>query len=79
MQNARMILNTGKVEPRPSSQVFMQPCRMLEDHKIILNIDGLDLNIIKIKPPMVMTKEDCTFFLQALDSCLAIATTPRKN
>lgn len=43
---------------------------MLKEHRIIIQVDGVKLNVIKIKPPLVITKEDCTHFVQALDSIL---------
>ena len=43
---------------------------MLLDHKIIVLADGIHGNIIKLKPPMVVTKEDCDAIVQAMDSVL---------
>lgn len=45
--------------------------RMLYEHKIIVHMDGIDANVMKIKPPLVITKEDCTQLVQALDSILS--------
>ena len=45
--------------------------RMLHEHKIIVHVDGVYANVFKIKPPLVVTKDDCTHILQALDSVLA--------
>ena len=44
--------------------------RMLLDHKIIVLADGIHGNVIKLKPPMVVTKEDCDGIIQAMDSML---------
>ena len=43
---------------------------MLLDHKIIVLADGIYGNVLKIKPPMVLTREDCDHFVQAVDSVL---------
>ena len=43
---------------------------MLLDHKIIVLADGIHGNVIKLKPPMVVTKEDCDGIVQAVDSVL---------
>ena len=47
--------------------------RMLHEHKIISHVDGMELNVIKIKPPLVFSKEDCTHFVQSLDSILSLS------
>lgn len=44
---------------------------MLHDHRIIVHVDGIKPNVLKIKPPLVVSKDDCTHILQALDSTLA--------
>ena len=45
-------------------------CRLLQEHKIIAHMDGIKPNVLKIKPPLVVTREDCTHIIQALDSTL---------
>lgn len=45
--------------------------RILDEHKIIVHVDGVTYNVIKIKPPLVVTKEDCIQFVEALDSVLS--------
>lgn len=49
-------------------------CRMLLDHKIIVLADGIHGNVIKYKPPMVVTKEDCDHIIQAMDAVLTKLT-----
>ena len=44
--------------------------RMLLDHRIVVNADGIYGNVLKIKPPIVLTREDCDQFIQAVDSVL---------
>ena len=45
-------------------------CSMLIDHQIIALADGMYDNVIKIKPPMVVTMEDCKSIVKALDEVL---------
>lgn len=44
--------------------------RLLQDHNVISQADGVHSNVIKIKPPMTFNKEDCSCFLKALDLVL---------
>lgn len=44
---------------------------MLLNHKIICLADGIHGNVIKYKPPMVLTKEDCDHIIRSTDSVLA--------
>ena len=53
--------------------------RMLCDHKVIIHVDGVKASVIKIKPPLVLTKEDCTYLLQALDSCFSTIQSRRPD
>jgi 4-aminobutyrate aminotransferase-like enzyme len=38
---------------------------------VLLSTDGPDNNVLKLKPPMVLSAADCDFFLEALDDALA--------
>ena len=40
----------------------------LLDHRIIISVDGPDENILKLKPPMCVTKENAEFVLAKLFS-----------
>ena len=44
---------------------------MLHEHKIIIHVDGVYLNVIKIKPPLVINREDCAHLVHALDQVLS--------
>ena len=37
---------------------------------VLISTDGPDDNVLKIKPPMVLTADDCDHFLEALDAAL---------
>ena len=66
-----MTLNCSLFGNGSDRVLFLVLPRMLHEHKIIMNVDGMELNVIKIKPPLVFSKEDCTHFVQSLDSILS--------
>ena len=43
----------------------------MKEKGILLSTDGPDHNVIKIKPPMVFTKENALFLVETLDNILA--------
>ena len=45
-------------------------CRVMLKHRILLMNDGLDHNVIKIKPPLCFTKDNADAVLQAIDETL---------
>ena len=45
-------------------------CRVMLNHRILLMNDGLDHNVIKIKPPLCFTKDNADAVLQAIDKTL---------
>lgn len=49
---------------------FLSMCRMLLDHRIIMLVDGMHRNVIKIKPPLTISKKDCSAILQGMDAIL---------
>jgi 4-aminobutyrate aminotransferase-like enzyme len=38
----------------------------LKARGVLISTDGPDENVLKIKPPLVLSAEDCDFFLEAL-------------
>ena len=52
------------------SQYFFVPCRLLLKHQIMIKEDGLDHNVIKIKPPLCFTKENADTLVKALENTL---------
>ena len=51
------------------SKLFLH-IRLLLKHHIIVLADGVYGNVIKFKPPLCISKEDCTHIIQSLDSVL---------
>ena len=47
--------------------------RMASEYKILILIDGVDYNVIKIKPPMCFTKENADYFLESFDAVVSSA------
>ena len=43
---------------------------MLVDHHIIIGVDGIHDNVIKIKPPMCFSVENAKHFLSSLETVL---------
>src|SRR6185437_7500009 len=44
---------------------------LLQKHKILSQVAGYHIEVIKFLPPMIVTKEDMDWFLTALDDVLA--------
>ncbi len=44
--------------------------RVMMDHRILIMNDGLDHNVIKVKPPMCFTQDNADTLLQAIDQTL---------
>lgn len=44
--------------------------RFLSDYQIIVFPEGVHCNVLKIKPPMCLTLEDCQMFVSGLDAIL---------
>ena len=44
--------------------------RMLLEHSVLIQGDGLDNNVLKIKPPLVFSMAHANTLLQALEECL---------
>ena len=45
--------------------------RLKEDHKILMSTDGPYDNVLKFKPPMCFSKQNCDFLLEKLETLLA--------
>lgn len=59
-----------KVGKEPNPQAAHHLVNRLRDQAILLSTDGPDHNVIKIKPPMVVTKDDLDYFLDRLSITL---------
>ncbi len=50
-------------------------CRMLLQHGVLVKEDGLDNNVLKIKPPLVFSKENADAMVYALQESLNFTTS----
>lgn len=55
----------------PATQLTTQLVNDMKNRSILLSSDGPGQNVIKIKPPLVFTQQDCDFLLANLDEALA--------
>lgn len=54
----------------PAHREARELVNRLKDRGILLGTDGPFNNVVKIKPPMVITREDADMFVRILDDCL---------
>ena len=45
-------------------------CRMANEFRIFILTDGMDGNVLKIKPPVCIVQEDVDYFIASLDKIL---------
>ncbi len=45
--------------------------RLVSEYKILTITDGLDNNVLKIKPPICISKQDIDYFISSLDAILS--------
>ena len=55
---------TEKVEDSGEEEEKIDKTEEMREERVLLSVDGLDNNVIKIKPPMVFNIRDCQFLLQ---------------
>lgn len=65
-----LIRNEETREPATSEANWIVD-RMKNVHKILISSDGPDENVLKLKPPMVFSKENVDEFLHGLRECLS--------
>jgi 4-aminobutyrate aminotransferase-like enzyme/Ser/Thr protein kinase RdoA (MazF antagonist) len=58
----------------PATQTASRLVNQLKNKGILLGTDGPFNNVIKIKPPMVITKQDADMFVRVLDDTLSTLT-----
>ena len=68
-----LILNHNTLEPAPNEAKKLVDGMLIKN--ILLSIDGPLKNVIKIKPPLVITKEDVLYTLNSLDQVLSEIST----
>ena len=57
-----------RVQPGLFSQLVVVP--LFRDHRILSQVAGHNMNVIKILPPLVLDESDVDWFVEALDSVL---------
>jgi ornithine--oxo-acid transaminase len=57
-----------RVQPGLFSQLVVVP--LFRDHRILTQVAGHSMNVIKILPPLVVTESDIGWFVEALESVL---------
>ena len=50
------------------AQMVVMP--LLEKHKILTQVAGHEIDVVKLLPPLIITEKDVDYFVQALDSVL---------
>jgi 4-aminobutyrate aminotransferase-like enzyme len=63
-----LVLDRETLEPAPDQASYVM--ERMKDHGILIGIDGPLRNVLKLKPPMVFTKEDAEFVVATLDKIL---------
>ena len=59
------------MQPALFSQLVVVP--LFTDHRVLSQVAGHGLNVIKGLPPLVLSEEDVDWFVEALDATLAAA------
>ena len=62
-----LITNTEKIPATQAANIVVQG---LKDRGVLTNTIGPYSNILKLRPPMIFSKENSDFFLDALDQIL---------
>lgn len=55
---------------KPSHTLTLTMCRVLLEHHIMIKEDGMENNVIKIKPPLCFSQKDADKLLTALDKVM---------
>ena len=63
------VLDRETLIPAPEQAAYI--VNRLKDHSILLSIDGPFHNVLKIKPPLVFSREDADFLVATLEKVLA--------
>lgn len=59
-----------RVSKEPATEETAQLLELAKEKGLLIGKGGLKGNVLRIKPPMCITKEDADFALEVLDSCL---------
>lgn len=63
-----LVLDRKTLEPAKEQATYL--INLMKEHGILLSTDGPFHNVIKIKPPLVFTKENADFLVSTLDNVL---------
>ena len=58
-----------KVSKEPASQELLRVLDLAKERGLLLGKGGMAGNVIRIKPPLCVTKEDADFIAETLESC----------
>jgi 4-aminobutyrate aminotransferase-like enzyme len=65
---------TDKSSLAPAKELTAWIVNVMKERGVLLSVDGPLHNVIKIKPPMVIAKEDCDFLAWNLDEVLSVCS-----
>lgn len=65
-----MELVNSACDREPNATAADAIVQLMRHKKVLLSTDGPDHNVVKIKPPIVLSKENAALFLHRLDACL---------
>ena len=69
MLGVELVINPSTREPAPQQASYI--CNRMRDKGILIGTDGIFHNVLKVRGPMCMTREDVDFFARALADVLA--------
>jgi 4-aminobutyrate aminotransferase-like enzyme/Ser/Thr protein kinase RdoA (MazF antagonist) len=64
-----LVLNNETLNPAPTKAIYI--VERMKEEGVLLSIDGPLHNVLKIKPPLVFTKENSDYFIEKLDKILS--------
>lgn len=70
-----LVVDTKSLTPAPD--LTTRIVNLMKDRGILLSSDGPHHNVIKIKPPMVFSRENCDFLAASLDDVIASSTSAK--
>jgi len=62
---------TDRDKRTPATGLTARVVNDLRDRGVLTGSIGPDANVLKLRPPLVLTKQDAAYFLEILDDCLA--------
>lgn len=62
-----------RLSKAPASAATASVLELARERGLLIGRGGLYGNVLRIKPPMCLTRDDCDFLVDCLDECLALA------